>query len=242
MADDAQTQPPFIHIDLEHLGPDQRVDLIKFLDFFLGNVLIDLRDVNESFNAFHHLDEDAEIGDVDDPADDLVIDIDFVFQVFPGILGQLFDAKGKTFLVRVDVKDFNLDLIPLLGESGGFALPLAPGKIGNMHQSVDSLVQSDKDSKIRDVPHLPGDQAPDGVLEMDGFPRIGLGFLDGKRNAFAVHVQVLDHGLHYIRQIEQLGRMPYFPGPGHFGDVDQSLHAGFQFDEGAVVGQADDLA
>ena len=33
-----------------------------------------------------------------------------------------------------------------------------------------------------------------------------------------------------------------FAGPGHLGDVDQALDALLELDEGAVVGEADDLA
>ena len=55
-------------------------------------------------------------------------------------------------------------------------------------------------------------------------------------------VDTQDHGLDLVPDLEDFRRMPHPPGPGHFGNVNQPLDPFFKGDEGAVVGEADDLA
>ncbi len=197
--------------------------------------------MHQPLHAFHYFDEDSKIGDVDHPPDHLVVEIDLVLQVFPGILGELLDPQGKPFLFGIDVENFHLDIVPFLGERRGLALALAPGQVGYVHQAVDSRFQPDEDAEIRDVAHLALHHAAHGIFQVDGFPGIGLGFFDGQGNPLALHVQFLHQGLHHIAQVEQLGRVADLARPGHFRDVDQPFHAGFQLDEGAIIGETDDF-
>ena len=89
---------------------------------------------------------------------------------------------------------------------------------------------------------VPCDLVADAVLGADQVPRVRLGLLETQREPAPFLVDLEHDALDPVADVEHLGRVLDALGPGHLGDVDQALDALLDLDEGAVVGQADDLA
>ena len=106
---DAQADAAFRGRGVNHLGPD-RVSHLEGRHFLLIPAL--LRDVDEALDAFLHLDEEAEVGDVGDGAGDHGVHRETIVDGLPGVVGQVLDAQGEALVVLVDVED--LDHLALL--------------------------------------------------------------------------------------------------------------------------------
>ena len=78
-----------------------------------------------------------------------------------------------------------------------------------------------------------------GILVVQAFPWIRLGLFHAEGD-FLVLLVELEHGdIDRIADGDELGRVAHVLGPRHFRNVDETLDAFFEFDEGAVVGDAD---
>jgi len=116
---------------------------------------------------------------------------------------------------------------------------LGPGNVGNVNQAVDPFIDPDEYAEVGDVLDLAGNGRAHRILLSDDIPRVGFELFHPERNALVFRIDAEHHGFHFVPHIEHLGRVANLFRPGHFGDVDQPLDPFFDFDEGAVIGQAD---
>ena len=89
---------------------------------------------------------------------------------------------------------------------------------------------------------LPVIFVPIGYLLGQLVPRVALDLLQAERDAARAGIDAEHHRLDAVADVEDLRRVLDPLAPRHLADVDQPLDAGFELDERAVVGQADDLA
>ena len=54
-------------------------------------------------------------------------------------------------------------------------------------------------------------------------------------------IDIENDDLDSLADLKDLRRVRDFLGPGHFGDMDQTFDTAFQFNEGPIIHQADDL-
>src|SRR3546814_7597567 len=80
------------------------------------------------------------------------------------------------------------------------------------------------------------DLAANRVTVSKAVPRIGLCLLEAQRNAALVFVHFQHHDVDFLAGGHDLARMDIFLGPAHFGNVDQTFDARFQFHESAIFG------
>ena len=80
------------------------------------------------------------------------------------------------------------------------------------------------------------------IASIHGIPWIGIKLPDAERNLLLVAVDAEDDGFNLRALLQHIGRLGDALGPGEFADVDEALDAGFQFDEGAVGHEVDNLA
>src|SRR5262249_20222108 len=97
-------------------------------------------------------------------------------------------------------------------------------------------------TKVRHVADASFDDAAHAIALIDGSPRIRLELLQPERNASLPGVDLENNGLHLVPGLYDFGGMFHAPRPGHFTDVNQTLDAGLQLDERAVVGHVDHAA
>ena len=119
---------------------------------------------------------------------------------------------------------------------------LGPGEIRDVNQAVHAFLDLEKRAEIGELAHSPLDYRADAVALRHGGPRVGFELLDAQRNAPLARLHFEHHGLHLIAGLDHLARMLHAPAPGHLGDVDKALDAGFDFDERAVIGDAHDAS
>ena len=197
-------------------------DVLRVLDLLVR----EFGDVQETFESFFELDEDTEVGDLRDRA---VYDHAGFVGIRngggPGILGQLLDAESDSLLVLVDVQDNALDGVALLVLLVGVGDLLRPGHVRDMEQPVDAGLDFDEGAVVGEVPDLPLDDRSGRVPLGDEFPGIDLGLLDAQRDLVLLGIDVEYDHFDFVTDVDQFTGMVDSLGPGHLGDVDQSLDA-----------------
>src|SRR5262249_51961597 len=228
-------------VDVGDLGLDHvaRLEERRGLVDALGG---ELGDVDQPLDPLLQLDEDAEVGDAGDRALDPRTDGVAARYLAPRVFRQLLDAERDALVVDVDAEHHGLHLLALLVELGGVLHLLRPVQVGDVDQAVDVLLDLDEEPEVRDALDLAADVRADRVVDAHHLPRVRLGLLEPERDAAVGRVDVEDLDVDLLVHLEQLRGMGDALGPGHLGDVDQPLHAALDLDEGAVVGQAHDLA
>src|SRR6202040_2354096 len=85
------------------------------------------------------------------------------------------------------------------------------------------------------------DRRSDREFLDEHFPGITHGLLEAERNPALDRIDFENLHFDFLRGRNDLARVHVLLGPRHFRDVDQAFDARLQFDEGAVVGDLDDL-
>ncbi len=134
----------------------------------------------------------------------------------------------------VDPQDDDLDLVADVDQLAGVVDPLGPAHLGDVDQALDPLLELDEGAVAHDVDDLARDPGADRVLLLDVFPRAGRLLLEAEGDLLAVLVDVQDHDLDLVVDLEHVAGM-VDPAPAHVGDVQQAVDAA-QVDEGAEVG------
>src|SRR5437016_13695292 len=202
----------------------------------------ELRDVHQPLDPLLQLDEHPEVGDVRDRAPHPRAGRVALRHLQPRILGELLDAERDALVVHVDAEHDRLDLVALPVELRGLPDLLRPVAGGDVHQAVDALLHLDEEAEVGDAPDLATDLRAHRVVDAHQLPGIRLGLLESERHAAVGRVDVEHLDLDLLAHLEHLGGMRHPLGPRHLGDVAQSLDAPLDLDEGAVVGEAHDLA
>src|SRR6185437_14090644 len=100
----------------------------------------------------------------------------------------------------------------------------------------------DERPEAREVADLARDACADRVFEWQHDPWVLLRLLHAQRDLLLVGIDLEDNGLDRLTDGYQLRWVSDVARPAHLADVDESLDAGLELDEGAIVGDRDDLA
>src|SRR5213592_4989997 len=100
----------------------------------------------------------------------------------------------------------------------------------------------DEEAEVGDALDLAADLRAHRVVHAHQLPGIRLGLLEPERDAAVGGVDVEHLDLDLLAHLEHLRGMRHPLGPRHLRDVDQALDAPLDLDEGAVLGEAHDLA
>ena len=151
----------------------------------------------------------------------------------------LLERQRDPATLEVDVDDLDEDLVADLDDLLG-DLHVALGQLGDVHQTLDALVDADERAERHQLGDLAGDDLADLVGPGELLPRVFLRRLERQRDALAVHVDVehLDGDL--LADLDDLGRVVDVL-PGQLGDVHQAVDAA-EVDERAEVDDRGDDA
>ena len=197
-------------------------------------------DVQQAVDALFDLDEGAVVGEVaDGPLDHRARRV-LAGDLVPGVDLGLLHAQGDFLLVLVDPQDDDLDLVADVDQLAGVVDPLGPAHLGDVDQALDALLELDEGAVAHDVDDLARDAGADRVLRLDVLPRAGRLLLEAERDLLAVLVDVQDHDLDLVVDLDHVAGM-VDPAPAHVGDVQQAVDAA-QVDERAEVGDVLDRA
>ena len=100
----------------------------------------------------------------------------------PRILLELLVAQAQTTVLLVDVENDNVDGSVNLGELARVLDLLGPGQVTDVDQTFYALFHLNEDTEVGEVAHLGGVLAANGILVLDGVPRIVGELLHTKRH------------------------------------------------------------
>ena len=107
-----------------------------------------------------------------------------------------------------------------------------------MQQPFEVRFQLHEHTEARELGHLALDDVANNELRRDlALPWVGRGLFHAERHTLPLLIDAQHHGLGLVAFLENLRRMADLLRPGHVGDVQQSVDAFFELDEGPVVGQ-----
>src|ERR1700677_132942 len=157
-------------------------------------------------------------------------------------LGEVLDAERDALLLDVDIEHLGRNLIALLVLFDDLLARTFPIQIGQMHHAVDIAVEPEKQAEFGLVLDLALNHRAGGIFLEKHLPRIAHGLFEAERNT-ALH-RIDFENLHFDLPGGRydLAGMHVLFGPRHFGNVDQAFDAGFEFDEGTIVGDVGDAA
>src|SRR6185295_7567325 len=101
-----------------------------------------------------------------------------------------------------------------------------PGDIRDVNESVDSVFDFDKRSKIGKRADLTGNTRADAIAHWQSLPRIGGDLLDAQTYSAAVRICFEHDGFDFLPDREQLRRMFKPFRPGHLGYVHETSTPG----------------
>src|SRR6185437_1672522 len=228
-------------VDRGDLGVDLLADG-EAVGTLLAAVARQVRLADEARHALADRHLDAAIGDRRDGAGDDRALLQGLQRRFMRIDGELLDAEADALLLDVDVEHLDLDRVALGVVGDRLLARLRPVEVGEVDHAVDVAGQADEEAELGDVLDLALELAADRVLLDEGAPRVGQGLLEAEADAPLLRVDIEQHDLDLLAGRDDLAGMHVLLGPAHLRDVDETLDAGLQLDEGAVVGDVGDAA
>src|SRR5256885_982217 len=109
-----------------------------------------------------------------------------------------------------------------------------PVQIGDMHEAIDTLLDTDKYAEVRDIPHRAFNDAADRIFFLHGVPRIRRQLFHAQGNALFLAVELEHYDFDFFADSDDLRRVIDAP-PGHVADVENAVDAA-EIDEGAIAG------
>src|SRR5688572_24277886 len=236
---DAQPDLPLLRAQLDdlHLVAVAHLEV----DLLAPVGVVELRHVDEPFDALVELDERAEVGHARHLALDGVAHLVTGEEVVPDVGGELLETERQPLVLGVDAEHHRLDHVALLQHLRRVLHALAPRHVGDVNQAVDVLFDLDERAELGEVAHLALDARTHRVLLGELVPRVALDLLEAQRDAPCRRIHAEHHRVDVVADVEDLRRVLDALAPRHLGDVDEPLDARFELDEGAVVGEADHL-
>ena len=122
----------------------------------------------------------------------------------PGVLLELLVAQAQATVLLVDVENDNVDGSVNLGELARVLDLLGPRQVADVDQALNALFHLNKDTEVGEVAHLGGVLAANGVLLLDGVPRIVGELLNAQRHLAVLAVQSQDNGLDLVAHLHEV--------------------------------------
>src|SRR5690606_9178498 len=110
--------------------------------------------------------------DVSDLAADARADAVVVLDHIPRVGFELTNAQGDFLVVLLDAQNDGVDFVADLEDFVRLVDPLGPGKLGDMHETLDTLLDFDKGAVRDEVDDPAADLAADRVFFLDAIPRV----------------------------------------------------------------------
>src|SRR3546814_6388781 len=149
-------------------------------------------------------------------------------------------AQRNALLLDIDVENDCLDDFTLAMEVKRVFAGDSPCDVRHVDHAIDVAVETNEQAEFSGVLDFAFDHAANRVTVSKAVPRIGLCLLEAQRNAALVFVHFQHHDVDFLAGGHDLARMDIFLGPAHFGNVDQTFDARFQFHESAIFGDVRD--
>ena len=237
---EAERDPLPLLIDRNHLAGDRIAlleQLVRVRDFAGPR---HVADVQQPIDTLFEFDERTVVGEVANRAADRRTGWVLGGDLVPRIRLRLLHAERDFLLVLVDAEHNHIDLITGIDEFGRMIDALGPRHLADMNQSLNAVFQLHEGTVRHHIDHFATNLRADRVLGLDVVPRAGVLLLQAERDLFLVAIDVQDHHLEFLVDLDHLGRMADAT-PAHVGDVQQAVDAA-QVHERTEVGDVLDDA
>src|SRR5690606_4704352 len=241
----AKGNPASLLVDVQ----DDDIQLLALLDHLAGvaNFLRprQVRDVDQTVDSRLDLDEDTEVGDVSNGASQHRARRIASGNTDPWIRLELLHAERDLLVLLVDVEDLDLHQLSQGDHLARVANVLRPAHLGDMDESLDTLLELDERAVIRDRHDLAFDDRALLIFLFDILPWVRLKLLQTQRDSLPLLVVIKNDDVELLIQLDEFGRMRD-AAPGEVGDVQVPIHTA-QIDEDTEIrdvldGALEDLA
>ena len=140
------------------------------------------------------------------------------------------------------MQNFRGDRLALLENFVRILDALGPADVADVDEAIEAIFDFDERAEFGDVADFAGDDGAERIFFGGEQPWIGQRLLDAERNAAIAGLDVEHDDIDFVADLGDFRRMLDFFVPAHFGNVDEAFDALLEFDEHAVVNDADDLA
>src|SRR5262249_3349021 len=159
---------------------------------------------------------------------------------FLGLLrrpGQPLATQADLAIGRVHTQDLDLDFVADLNHVLG-TFNLVVGQLRDVQQPFQPRLQLDEHAEVRQLGYL-------ALLDLVGLvtagdvalPRIVVHLFQAQGDALALLIDVEHDARHLVALADDLAGMGHLAHPAHVADVQETVDALLDLDEGAVVGQ-----
>ena len=111
-----------------------------------------------------------------------------------------------------------------------------------MDHAVDFVVQADKQTEFGNVFDLAFNDGSDRVLFNISGPGVRRALFDAEADSSLFRINFKNFDFNFLRGRNDLAGVNVLAGPAHFGNVNQTFNAVFEFDERAVIGNVGNFA
>src|ERR1043166_8418196 len=110
-----------------------------------------------------------------------------------------------------------------------------------MDQPVDSVLNLDKSTEVREIPDAAVHACADLITLVQRLPQVFLHLLHAEADATRPWIDAQHFNLNHVTRINYLARMLDSFRPAHLGNMNKSFNAALEFDERAVIRNARNL-
>src|SRR5688572_29965541 len=132
---------------------------------------------------------------------------------------------------RVDFEHANVQVHGLVDELRGVGHRTAHVQLAHRDEALDVVADVDDHTLVHQAYDLAAQLGADRIRLTDAQPWIFLRLLETEADALVVAVDVEDHDIDRVALLHDLGRMLDALGPGHVGDVNESVDPRLDLDE-----------
>src|SRR5580704_5091867 len=208
--------------------------------FVSALAFLDFRVVAESFDVVAQFHECTERGDARNFALHDLADFVLLEPFAPDVV-HLFDAQGDATVLGVDLKHFGGDGLALFKNFVRILDALGPANVADVYEAVKAFFDFNEGAKLCNIANLPVDDGHNRIFSRDEEPGIGKSLLDAEGDTSVAGLDVQDNDIDFVSNFEKLRRMLGLFGPAQLGDVDEAFDALLEFDEDAIVDDANEF-
>src|SRR5258708_5734234 len=196
------------------------------------------RFVTQALDSFGDFDEGAKRRHAEHFAVNHIANVMRGEESLPDIGLKLLDPQRQAPLVGLNGQHNGLHTITLLQHFRRMLHALGPAQVADVHQAVDAILDFDKRTEVGQVAHPAFHGHAHGIFIVQCIPGILRELPHTERDAPLAGIYIQHYTFDLIAHIHKLRGVLHALRPRHFADVYQAFDTLLQFDERAVVSDA----
>src|SRR5262245_53884198 len=222
------------NVHAKHLGFNHVAFFIQLRRVFDFLAPMQVRNMNQTIDAFFYTYENAKIRQVSNRSLDDGSDWILFLGELPGVGHDLFQSQGNTTMARIYVENDHLDILSNLKHFGRMGDFSGPRHLRNMDESLNPALQLNKSTIVHQTDDFALHPSAHGISIGDRVPGVRSQLFHTQGNAFLLGIELQHHNFYFLCHLHKLGRV-IDPPPRHVADVQDSIDTA-EIDECPVSG------